>query len=295
MVTTSCTPRSLCRLWRRQLMCRLDSDLWEARRRFVAMTFLNLANTVSTFVDIQNLLVVLLYEDSTSGGSRMGRSPVRFSGYRLSRVPHGIQWGGRENSAFLKNLLLAPKARAYGQRMDSKKSDLLSLALKLDRRLSLAARHSAAPWPALRLPTLWAGFQQRDLRILRFAGPEFEASWREASASASSLVETTSRQVDGLTLYPIDWVSSQLGMARAIFAEIRPTMSRPVFRVEEIFSNLIGFQGASRFDFFDSRYRRHPGPNSNRKFTKGHCKRPLWRLNAACVSPVRRDVTVAGV
>src|SRR3954468_21294199 len=101
MATASCTPRTLCRIWRRQMMPRLGSQLLDARRSFAAMTFVNLANTPSVFVDIENLLAVLLYEDRSSCESRVGGSPLRLAGYRVSRVPDGVQWGGWQNSAYL--------------------------------------------------------------------------------------------------------------------------------------------------------------------------------------------------
>src|SRR3954468_20389206 len=183
MATAMCTHRTLHQLWRRQMISRLDSHLIDARQRFVAMTFINLANTPSPFVDIENVLVVLAYDDHSSGNARIGRPPLWLAGYRASRVPQGVQWGGWQNSAYLKNVVLAPRAKAYGHRLDSKKADLLSLALKLDRRLSCAARYSAVPWPPLRLPRLWAGFQQCRLHKVQFAGPEFEAACCEASAT----------------------------------------------------------------------------------------------------------------
>jgi len=46
------------------------------------------------FADVRDLLVVLLYEDDfhSEDSAREGRTPLRLSGYRVSRVPHGVRW-----------------------------------------------------------------------------------------------------------------------------------------------------------------------------------------------------------
>jgi hypothetical protein len=53
----------------------------------------------------------------------------------------------------------------------------------------------------------------------------------------------------------MDWVTSQLEHATAIFAELRPSLRRQTCRIEGVPDGLIGYQGASMFDFYSSRYR----------------------------------------
>lgn len=260
MPTVTNSVDSLWRQWRRQILGHRDPGSVAARKRFVAISILDQANTSSVFVDIDRLLVVLLSEDEfhSADGSESARIPLRLSGYRVRRVPHGVQWGGAGNSELFKDLMLTPQFHARGQRIDRNKVDLLSLALKLDHRLRRAARHPAAPWPGLRLPRLWAGFRARDASGLRGGGPEFEQACRQASLSTADLWRESARRADGMTLLPMDWVSSKFERAAAVFAELTPGLRRQVFRIEKFPDDLTGFCGASFFDFYNSQFRRMP-------------------------------------
>jgi len=75
--------------------------------------------------------------------------------------------------------------------------------------------------------------------------------------------------MDGLRLYPLDWVSNQLERALVMFAEVTPSMRRQICRVEGLPDGLIGYRGASAFDFYNSRYRRvhrrHPPSGDGEK------------------------------
>ena len=151
MVTTTPTFDHLPAQWRRQILAHRDPQSVAARKGFVAASFIDQANSSSAFVDIENLLIVLLYEDEfrSVDGSQSQRVPLRLAGYRASCVLHGVQLGGAANSALFKDLMLGPQYAARGQRIDRSKVELLSLALKLDRRLTRAARHPAAPLAAI--------------------------------------------------------------------------------------------------------------------------------------------------
>ena len=164
--------------WRQQVMRRRTPRWMEPRRGFVALAVLDQSPVQTPFVELCNVLVVVLYEDGSPyvDGSRGERTSLRFAGYRASRVSHGVRWGGPENSAFFKDLTLSPQRHGRGQRMDVRKVELLQLALELDLWLSLAARHPGLRRPALRLPRLWAGFRTRDVDGLCFDGPEFEGA-----------------------------------------------------------------------------------------------------------------------
>ena len=295
MVTTIPTVDHLPAKWRYQILAHRDPQSVAARKGFVAVSFIDQANLTSTLVDIENLLIVLLYEDEfrSVDGSQTQLVPLRLAGYRVCRVPHGVAWGGADNSALFKDLMLTPQHVARGQRIDRSKVELMSLALKLDRRLTRAARHPAAPWPGLRLPQLWAGFRSGDARGLRGDGPEFEQACLRQDLTTAAVFCGATRYSDGLTLYPLDWVSSQLLRTTTVFAELTPTLRRQVFRIETIPNDLIGFHGASAFDFYNSRFRRMPGqpPLSrgddclNKRHTSPSCVGPPIWSNVAAAAP----------
>jgi len=243
------------RQWRQQILAHCNPRHVAARKGFAALTFVDQANTSSESVDINNLLVVLVYEDDDQS---LDRRSLRLSGYSVSRIPHGVQWGGAENCRIYKNLTLAPQFGAHGQRLDRGKHELLAIGLKLDRRLSRAARHPAAPWPGLRLPQLWAGFRTRQAKMLRGGGPEFELTCRKQCRAAREVFHESVRYIAGLTAYPLDWVSGQLDSVVAIFAELTPSLRRQVCRIGSLPECLIGFHGASAFDFYNSRFRGWP-------------------------------------
>jgi hypothetical protein len=245
--------RELRRRWRRQMTAHLDLHYVEARRGFAALTFVDNANISSPFVDINNLIALLLYEDVPSG---TGRSPLRLCGYRIRCTPDGIRWGGTENGDCVldKNLTLSPQFGGRGPRLDCRKCDLIDTALKLDRRLSAAARHSAAPWRELRLPRLWAGFRAQRAIALRGDGPEFEQACRSQSSAPDDLFNATARRIDGLVAYPLEWVAGELPSAVAVFAELTLSVRRQVCRIGELPGGLIGFQRAP-YDFYSSCFR----------------------------------------
>jgi hypothetical protein len=63
------------------------------------------------------------------------------------------------------------------------------------------------------------------------------------------------RLQDGLRLYPLDWVSYRLEEALGVFAEMEGLPARQVFSLENFPAGLIGYQGATAFDFYQSRFR----------------------------------------
>jgi hypothetical protein len=239
------------RKWRKQLLAHCNPHHVAAKKGFVALTFVDQANTSSEFVDINNVLVALVYEDDAHPGYRRS---LRLSGYGVRRVPGGVLWGSAKNCRIYKELTLEPQHGARGQRLDLNQRELLALALQLDRRLTRAARYPAAPWPGFRLPQLWAGFRARHTGVLQGVGPEFEQSCHKNCRAANVLFRDSARPIHSLTAYPLDWVSGQLEFATAIFAEVTPCMRRQICRIGNLPEGLIGFQGASAFDFYNSRF-----------------------------------------
>jgi hypothetical protein len=268
MIVQYKSSNNLRRQWRRQLVSHCNARWVDARKDFVAITFLDQANTCSKYIDINNLLTLLLFEDVSR---RMGRAPLRFVGYRVQRVADGVQWGGYNSCAIFKDLTLSPERGGRGKRMDIGKADLLSIALKLDRRLDRAARHPKAPWPRLRLPRLWVGYRSRLINELRGEGPEFEEHCRKHSITPVEMFQDAARLIDGLTAYPLDWVSSQLASATAVFAEVSVGLRRQVCRIGNASDGLIGFQGASAFDFYNTPFRRRSRySRTYRRIHRGH-------------------------
>ena len=96
MVTATSSVDKLTAQWRRQILAHRDPQSVAARRGFVAAAFIDQSNGGSAFVDIDNLLVVLLYEDAFHSCDKtpQHRVPLRLAAYGASRVPHGVQWGG---------------------------------------------------------------------------------------------------------------------------------------------------------------------------------------------------------
>jgi hypothetical protein len=249
--SANCSPGQ----WRRQILAHRDPQSIVARAGFVAATFIDCGNESSAFVEIERVSAVLLFEEFSVDHARPQHVPLRLVSYRASRVPHGVQWGGEANSQLFKDLTLTPQFGARGQRIDRRKLELLWLARNLNCRLNRAARHPAAPWPSLRLPPTWAGFRHDEARKLVGDGPEFEELRRHRGLSATALFQGAARHAFGLVLYPLDWVTNQLKHAMAIFAELRPSLRRQTCRIEGLPDGLIGYQGASAFDFYSSPYR----------------------------------------
>ena len=245
--------------WRRQILTHRDPQSVAARKGFVAASFIDQANARNTFVDVDNLLVMLLYEDEIHSSRRTSRLrlPLRLVAYAASRVPHGVLWGGAANSRLFKDLMLTPQFRARGQRIDRRKVELLSLASKLDHRLRRAARRPAAPWPVLRLPRVWAGFRPDEADNLMGEGPEFEEARCNRRLSATDLFQGVARREFGLVLFPMDWVTSQLEHAMAIYAELTPSLRRQICRIEGVPDGLIGYQGAERIRFLQQPVSEH--------------------------------------
>jgi hypothetical protein len=145
----------------------------------------------------------------------------------------------------------------------------------------------------LRLPRVWAGFRSGDTRGLRGDGPEFEQECLRQQLPTAAVFCGATRHVDGLTLYPLDWVSGQLLRTTAVVAELTPGLCSQIFRIERIPNDLIGFFGASAFDFYSSRFRRMPGqlPLSRgedclntRLGSPTRVRPPIWP-NAAVAAP----------
>ncbi len=249
--------------WRSQIL-RRRHGLLEARKGLIASLFIDQSESHAPYVDIHSLLVLVLYEDEfrTSDGVVSERTPLRLCGYSARRRPHGVQWGGVENSRLFKDLTVAPRFYAEGQRLDLRKEDLLGAALELDRRLARVARCPAMQREGVRLPRLWAGFHTPIAGLIRGEGPEFESACRQTAVSAEVLFSSGARDFEGLKLWPLEWVSDQLEHSATVFAEMAGFWRSQVARIGSFPEGLMGFQGASEFDFYHNQFRRMPWRNN---------------------------------
>jgi hypothetical protein len=246
--------------WRHQVIGRRSPRWIDARKGLVAVAFFDSSQAKARFVEIGCLLVVLVHEDKfySVDGNPNDRAPLRLAAYRVTQVPHGVLWGGTDNALLFKDLTLAPNYMARGQRLDLGKLDLLRTALELDSWLSLAARHSSLRRPRLTFPHLWAAFRSRDAGGLHGEGPEFERACERSRLGSGEVFERSRRLLDGLTAYPMEWVSGELHRAVTLFARMDQTPKRQVVTVRQLRQDLMGYWGASEFDLYSSRFRRNP-------------------------------------
>jgi len=224
-----------------------------------ALGYLVNGAVVDGLVEIENLVLVVLYEEATDSG----RLALRLAGFGGARMPWGVMWGGPDQSKFYKDLLLRPVPGARGIRLDASRTKLLQLALQLDRQLRRHARrlrHVRRQRP--QLPRLWAGFRASVVPDVAGDGPELASEARRTGKPASRLLEEARRMHEGLTLYPLPWVSHHETLASAVFADLGSVPRLQVFSLRSLPESLQGFQGAAQFDLLTSRFRRSPGPQT---------------------------------
>ena len=127
-------PRSPLDQWRQRLggRCRRTQP-----RPLAAMGYLVNGPVIDGLVEIENLTIVLLYDEQI----RPGHCALRLAGYSGKRVPWGVRFGGPENCKFFKDLALQPVPGARGYRLDVADTEILSLGLALERELD---RHTTA-------------------------------------------------------------------------------------------------------------------------------------------------------
>lgn len=214
-------------------------------RPFAALTFLLRKPLVNRLVEIQDLLTLVVYDQSLAG-----RTEVIAAGFKVRQVPHGVVWGGLENGQFEKHLSLDPRPSAQGFRYDLSQIDSLSAALSLDQLLERHRRHSYAPRrSAPRLPSLWLAFPQSCELQLYGSGPEFEMAVGSAHADKGAVFANGLRNHKELVLCPLEWCSHLWRQSVAVFADFTGLTLRQVFALSEERAELLGFQGASQFDF----------------------------------------------
>jgi len=242
----------LLRRWRRQIAARHLRPAARWPRDVGALGFLVDGGRAGPLVELSKVLLVVVYDQ------RIGRRfpAIRLRGLRATRVAHGVLWGGAENARLCKEPSLCPRPGAKGIRVDSRHAELLELALRLDHRIDQAVRNQPSTYNRrFRLPRIWAGFTHGSAAALHGEASEFEALGRRFGVSRDSMFENFKRRQDGLTLYPMDWVSNQLDGSLALFAELEGLPRRQIFPLSKYPGDLVGRQSAMSFDFHASERR----------------------------------------
>jgi len=222
-------------------------------RPVAAVGYLAHGPVIQGLIEIEKLTIVLLYDEPTDNG----RLALRLAGYSASRVPWGIRFGGPEQCRFFKDLSLQPVPQARGYRLDLGSTELLSLGLTLESELDRHRRYrQRAMREQIRLPKLWAGFRAVDAAGIAGDGPELADYARRTGTSPAKLMDRLRHIHFGLVLYPLAWVSHHWRQAVAIFADLVRFPRRQVLSLPQLPGNLVGYQGATEFDFYRSRFRR---------------------------------------
>ena len=140
--------------------------------------------------------------------------------------------------------------------MDSRNRTVLRTARQL--RNEIASRRDQSDGvisTQIRLPEFWAAFGPYDVDRIDGDGPELLGEAHTTGCSAEELMRERRRNHNGLTLYPLPWVSHLWERFRSVFVDLVDFPRHQVFRLSDPASDLCGFRAACEFDFFHSRFR----------------------------------------
>ena len=233
--------------WRHQIADRRSRNN-QRRLRLAALGYLVSGPMRHALVQIEHLILVVL---------RAGQPEpaLRLTGYTAKRVKWGIHWGGPQCNRFAKDLALEPRLGARGWRLDLARGELVQLGLRLEHELERHARIRQLPVKRrVELPRLWAGFRSSDARDLKGDGPEFDAACRQTGKTPRHFFADARKKHQGLTLFPLDWVSYRWEQAVTVFADLDGLPKRQVIRVNDPELDLAGYRGAAHFDLHASRF-----------------------------------------
>ena len=252
MISSANSFSKLHKCWYRQIARRQRQLQCQGRRPFAGLALLNCGVQPADFVEIEQIVGVVLSDDPTSR-----RTPsLRLTSWGASRDPHGVQFGGHRNARLDKNMALAPARRSAGERIGRDDDELLLVGLQLEKRIYRAARYSRSRGrTGPRFPRFWAGFQPHVAAELRPSGPEFEAFRRRIPCPEDVLLDKFRRCFKDLWLLPVDWCSDALDQAVAIFAEMTGFPRLQLFRVDRLPDDLCGYRGAMSWDFVHTPWR----------------------------------------
>lgn len=238
-------------------------DLWRRRlggnqrpvsslRRLAAMGYMVDGAAADRLVEVGKLTLIILYPDQV----RPGHLALRLAGFSGAPVPWGVRWGGAGQCRFCKDLLLQPVPGGPGLRLDVTQTRVLRIGLTLERELDRYRRYPRLPLrQRVQLPKLWAAFPQAEAAALTGDGPELASYARQQRRSARELFAAVRRTRGDLVLHPLPWVSHHWQQAVAVFADLERFPRRQVFAVRRAPGDLVGFHGATEFDFQSVAYR----------------------------------------
>ena len=220
--------------------------------RYAAMSVLAKARIHEGLIPLRRALFVMLYDEDA------GWSPqrTRLAGYRARRIPWGVRCGGAQNCQFDKNANLRPKPRAVGWRIDSRYREVLRTARQLRNEIASRRDEPGGTIPThIQLPDFWAAFGPRDVDRINGDGPELLGEIHTTGQSAEELMHERRRDHNGLTLYPLPWVSHLWERFRSVLIDVGNFPTSQVFDLTDPATDLCGFRAACEFDFFHSRFR----------------------------------------
>ena len=220
--------------------------------RLAAMSVLTKGRLHDGLIPLRRMLFVVMFDEN----SNWSPPRTRLAGYGARRVPWGVRCGGGQDCQFDKNANLRPKPRATGWRMDSRNRTVLRTARQL--RKSIASRRNSSDdtiTTQIQLPKFWAAFGPCDVDHINGDGPELLGEVHTTGQSAEELMRERRRNHNGLTLYPLPWVSHLWGRFRAVFVNLAEFPTHQVFGLSDPSADLCGFRAACEFDFFHSRFR----------------------------------------
>ena len=221
-------------------------------RPLAALGYLTNGPVTDGLIEIDNLVLAVLYDEAHPGD----HTAVWLAGFGGMRSPWGVRWGGPEQSRFLKDFSLRPAAKGRGPRPDVRRNELLRLALQLDRKIERYVRYPRLTRRyRLRLPKLWAGFRASRVARISGDGPELADACRLTRRSAEELLDESRRTHEGLTLFPLEWVSHHWQITSAVLADLEQFPATQVFPLKCLREGLQGFKGAAEYDFYTSRFR----------------------------------------
>jgi hypothetical protein len=143
--------------------------------------------------------------------------------------------------------MLQPVPGGQGYRLDLADEELIALGLQLDGELDRHQRYQKQAQNRLILPKLWGGFEPDVAAGITIEGPELQAYAARVGKTLQSLAERIRREHDGLTCYPLAWVSHHWRAMAAVFADLRRLPRRQVFRLRQ-HADLVGYQDAAEFN-----------------------------------------------
>ena len=220
--------------------------------RLAAMSVLTKAKLHEGLIPLRRVLFVVLHDEIS------GWCPerTRLAGYGARRVAWGVRCGGAQDCRFDKNANPRPKPRAVGWRMDARHRAVVRTARQL--RKEIASRQSESDGAIsthIQLPEFWAAFGPCDVDRIDGDGPELLGEVHTTGQSAAELMCERRRDHNGLTLYPLPWVSHLWERFRAVFVDLADFPRHQVFQLSDPATDLCGFRAACEFDFFHSRFR----------------------------------------